>query len=178
MEPTSRALPRDRILEDIAQHPGASAREIQRRLDLAWGLTAYHLDRLHRAGEIHRERGGWRDFYFSKELTWADRRIFQALRSPAERRLVLTVIESPGASFTEIARRTELGRSTISFHLTRLTELGVLAAERVGTGVGYRVLELDRIQRLLSTYAASFADTMVDRFVGAFGGLLREEPSS
>ena len=170
--PTSR----ERILEDIAKHPGSSARELQRRLGLAWGETAYHLDRLERAGAVRRERGGWRDFYFSKELTWADRRIFQALRSPAERRIVLTVSQAPGGSFTEIVAGSELGRSTVSFHLQRLVELGVLSHSREGPEGGYRLVEPDRIHRLLSTYAASFADVLVDRFVGAFGGLLGDEP--
>ncbi|MCI4368515.1 MAG: ArsR family transcriptional regulator [Thermoplasmata archaeon] len=175
MEESSRAPPRERILEDVARHPGSSAREIQRRLELAWGETAYHLERLHRSGELRRERGGWRDFYFAVDLTFADRRIFQALRSPAQRRIVLTVSEFPGETFTHVVRRTGLGRSTASFHLNRLVELGVLSNASTGAEAGYRVKEPARIHHLLSTYAASFADELVDRFVGAFGGLLREE---
>jgi predicted transcriptional regulator len=176
MEERSPPAARDRILEDVAANPGSSAREIQRRLGLAWGETAYHLDRLRRSGAVRRERSGWRDFYFSNDLTWADRRIFQALRSPAERRIVLAVSESPGLRFTDIPARLELGRSTVSFHLNRLLELGVLSYSPSGPGAGYRLIEAARIHRLLSTYATSFADEIVDRFVGAFDGLLRDDP--
>lgn len=174
MEDRSPSSSRQRILEDVAHHPGSSAREIQRRLELAWGETAYHLDRLNRAGEVRRERGGWRDYYFSIDLTWADRRIFQALRSPAERRLVLAILERPGEGFTALVRRTGLSRSTASFHLGRLVDLGVLVGPHTTPESGFRVLDPGRTQRLLSTYAASLSDVLVDRFVAAFGGLLRE----
>ncbi|HXQ94983.1 MAG TPA: winged helix-turn-helix transcriptional regulator [Thermoplasmata archaeon] len=170
----SRAPLRERIVDEVARHPGSSAREIQRRLGVAWGETAYHLDRLARDGTVRRERGGWRDYYFTRDLTWADRRIFQALRSPAERRLVLTVLEFPGETFTPIVSRTGLARSTASFHLGHLVALGVLHPPGSGGAEGYEVLEPDRIRRLLTTYSASFADGLVDRFVAAFGGLLRE----
>jgi DNA-binding MarR family transcriptional regulator len=165
---------RDRVLHDIQEHPGSSAREIQRRLSTAWGETTYHLERLSKAGLLRRERGGWRDYYFSLELTWLDRRIIQSLRSPAERQLLLAALDRPSSSFAELVDETGLGRSTASFHLRRLVELGRLTVSDPGVNKRYSVVEADRTRELLSQYAASFADELVDRFVDAFGGLLKE----
>jgi predicted transcriptional regulator len=164
---------RDRVLDEIRNHPGASARELQRGLGAAWGETAYHLERLVQRGEVRRERGGWRDYYFPLDLTWADRRALQALRSPAERTLMLAILEHPGRTFTELVDLTGLGRSTVSFHLGRLGELGQIAP---GEGSDRRLVAVDpeRTRRLLTTYAESFSDRLVDRFVDAFGGLLKE----
>lgn len=165
---------RERMLEEVRRHPGSSARDLQRHLGLAWGETAYHLDRLFRTGALRRERGGWRDYYFPPELTWVDRRILQSLRSPAERALLLAVLQKPGSSYAELVQATGLGRSTASFHLRRLTELGRLSIEGVGMEKRFTVVESERTRALLAQYAASFGDELVDRFVDAFGGWLPE----
>lgn len=172
MEGTSGRSARDRILEDIRRHPGSSGRDIQHRLDLGWGDVAYHLDRLARGELVRRERGGWRDYYFARELTLADRRIFQALRSPAERQLVLSILQAPGASFTALVQATGMAKSTVSFHLRKLVELGVLADPRGESNGGFRVMDEARIRLLLTTYRASIADELVDRLVGALSGLV------
>jgi predicted transcriptional regulator len=174
MEGPSGDSTRVRVRDDVRRHPGSSAREIQRRLDLGWGDAAYHLDRLTRSGEVRRERGGWRDYYFANDLTWADRRIFQALHSPAERTLVLATTERPGATFTDLVGSTGLGRATVSFHLRKLVELGVLLQRPAESGGGFTVVDPERIRALLTTYAASLKDRWVDRFVEAFGGLVSE----
>ncbi len=76
---------RRRIVEYVTENPGTSGREVQRKLDLGWGETAYHLGRLVRGGVLRKESTGHRDYYFPLALTLADRRIFQALQSPTER---------------------------------------------------------------------------------------------
>jgi predicted transcriptional regulator len=162
---------RDRMLDDVRRHPGSSAREIQRRLGLGWGDTAYQLDRLSRAGEIRRERGGWRDYYFAPELTWADRRTVQALRSPAERCLALTALDHPDSTYTDLVQLSGLARSTASFHLRKLTELNVLVAKDAGSGARFTVVDPDRLRSLLSTYASSFGDEILDRFAETFAGV-------
>ena len=146
MAGASRGATRDRILEDVRGHPGSSARDIQRRLGLGWGDTAYQLDRLSQAGEIRRERGGWRDYYFAPELTWADRRTVQALRSPAERRLALAALDHPGSTFTDLVQFSGLARSTASFHLRKLAELNVLALNSAGSGAQFAVVDPDRLR--------------------------------
>jgi len=174
MPEPSKPAARERILEDVRQNPGSSARDVQRRLGLGWGDTAYQLDRLSRAEEIRRERGGWRDYYFPKEMVWADRRTLQALRSPAQRTLLLAITESPGSTFTELVDHTGFARSTVSFHLRKLVDLQLVSPMQTGVESRFMVKEPERLRSLLTNYASSLRDELVDRFVEAFGGLISD----
>lgn len=164
---------RQKIVGVVREHPGASARDVQRLAGLAWGETAYHLDQLLRAGALRRERGGRRDYYFPVELTWDERRLFLALRSDTERRLLLELADAPGLTLAELQARADASLSTASFHLRRLLDLGLVESTRDGNLRRYRLLEADRVRAFATTYRSSFRDRVVDRFVAAWSGMLR-----
>lgn len=163
---------RRRIHDVVCRHPGASAREIQRLAKLAWGETAYHLDQLTRAGILRRERGGRRDFYFPAAMGWGDRRLFQALRRPAQRRLIVVLSREPGLTLAELRQRAGFSLSTTSFHVRQLLAGTVLEGVRDGNLRRYRVAHTTRVAELLKGYRESFQDRLVDRFVEAWSGLL------
>jgi predicted transcriptional regulator len=162
---------RRRIFDAISKNPGSSARDVQRLAGLAWGETAYHLDQLTRAGLVRRERGGRRDYYFLSSMRWEDRRLFQALRSPTQRRLVLLLSQAPGLTLAELRERTGLSLSTTSFHLRQLLERSVIEGYRGGNVRRYRVLQASHVAELVRGYRDSFEDRLVDRFVEAWTGL-------
>ena len=167
------ALPtRRKIVDVVTAYPGASARDIQRRAGLGWGETAYHLDQLTRAGALRRERGGRRDYYFPSTMTWEDRRLFQVLRSGAERRLLLELGRRPGLSLNELREATGFSLSPTSFHLRHLMTQGAVEGFRDGALRRYRALRPERVAELLARYRESFEDRLVDRFVEAWSGLL------
>ena len=171
METTSAQPTRSRILDDVRAHPGSSAREIQRRLSLGWGDVAYQLDVLVRRDALRRERGGWRDYYFDPGITWEERKVLQSLHSPAERAILLVLGRGPGFSLGELVERVRLSKSTVSFHLSRLTGLGVVTPFYDSGVRRYRVRDPERLERLLTTYRSSLGDQFVDRFAEAFGSL-------
>ncbi len=162
---------RRRIYEVVASHPGASAREVQRLAQLGWGETAYHLEQLTGAGVLRRERGARRDYYFLSSMTWEDRRLFQALRSPAQRTLLILLSESPGLSLAELRERAGLGLSTTSFHLRQLVDRAIVEQFREGNLRRYRTARPEHVAELVRGYRASFQDRLVDRFVEAWSGL-------
>ena len=172
MDPLLEQPTRRRIYSVVSDHPGSSGREIQRRAELGWGETAYHLDQLTRAGVLRRERGGRRDYYFPSSMTWDDRRLFQALRSAAERRILLELTDHPGRSLSELTAAVGLSLSTTSFHLRLLLRQGVVEGYRDGNQRRYRMVHPDRVRVLLRRYHESFQDRWVDRFVEAWSGLL------
>ncbi len=165
---------RQRIVEEVAHHPGLSGRELQQRLILGWGETAYHLERLVRAGAVRRERGGWRDYYFASDVTWDDRKLHQSLRSPTERAILIALARKERLTFRELGDELEVGKSTVSFHLNLLIERGTVLAEPSPEGRRYRAQRPDRVRELLRAYRVSFQDRLVDQFVASFSGLLRE----
>ena len=162
---------RRRIFDVVVQHPGSSAREVQRRAQLGWGETAYHLDQLTRAGILRRERGGRRDYYFPAEMSWDDRRVFQSLRSAAERRILLELVDRPGRTLSELRTASGLSLSTTSFHVRHLLRESVIEGFQDGSRRRYRALRPERVREFLHHYQESFEDRWVDRFVEAWSGL-------
>lgn len=163
---------RRQIFEVVSHHPGASARDVQRLAGLGWGETAYHLDQLTTAGVLRRERGGRRDYYFPATMTWEERRVLQALRSPTQRRLLLLLSERPGLSLAELHERSRLSLSTTSFHLRQLLDRAVVESRREANVRRYWVVQREHVAELVRGYRESFGDDLVDRFVEAWSGLL------
>jgi predicted transcriptional regulator len=171
MDPLLSQPTRRRIFDVVSAHPGASARDIQRRAQLGWGETAYHLDQLTRAGVLRRERGRGRDYYFPASMTWEDRRLLQALRSPAQRRLLLVLSETPNLTLLELHQRLGISLSTASFHLRQLLSAALVEGHRSGNVRRYRPVHPQRVAELVRGYHASFEDSLVDRFVDTWSGL-------
>ncbi|MCI4353678.1 MAG: helix-turn-helix domain-containing protein [Thermoplasmata archaeon] len=164
---------RRRIYDAVCGHPGASARDIQRLVGLAWGETAYHLEQLTKGNLVRRERGGRRDYYFRPDMTWEDRKLFLTLRSETARRLLLLLSESPGLTLAELRERAGISLSTTSFHLRFLLAQGQVEALRDGNLRRYKALRPQRVAELLKEYHDSFEDRLVDRFVRAWAPLLQ-----
>ena len=163
---------RRRIFDVISDHPGASARDVQRRAELAWGETAYHLDQLTRAGILRRERGGGRDYYFPPQMTWDDRKLLLALRSRTERRILVALVESPGLTLAEVRERAGTSLSTASFHLRHLLDLAAAESFHSGNQRRYRARDPQRLTNLLGQFRDSFEDRVVERFVETWSSLL------
>jgi predicted transcriptional regulator len=160
---------RRRLYDAVRQTPGLSAREIQRSAGTAWGETAYHLERLAQGGLLHRERGSHQDYYFCTDLPLGDRTLLRLARSPAVRRLLVVLLETPDVSLSELSERAELSLSRTSIHLRRLLETGMVGSDRRGALRTFAVVDRERIARALVTYRESFADAWVERLVDTFG---------
>ncbi len=165
---------RRRILEYLAGHPGVSAREVQRALQLGWGETAYHLDQLVRANAAQRERTGRRDAYFAPNVPWTDRRILVVLRGGTTRRLLLELTSVPAIGFSDLQARLGVSKSTLSFHLTRLVAAGLVEVLRTDEGRSYRVPSRERVAQLVRAYRESFGDRLIGRFIETWTSLLPE----
>ena len=64
--------------------------------------------------------------------------VFEALSDPVRRRLLSQIASHP-ATATELADELPISRQAVSKHLTSLTRAGLLARERAGRDVRYRV---------------------------------------
>lgn len=166
---------RQRILDVVQKNPGLSARDVQRKLSLGWGETAYHLERMADAGVLRRERAPNRDFYFASEVNWDDRKYLVFLRGENTRRILLTLLADPGLTPADLADRLGAGKSTVYFHLTRLVQGGILEGKLENVTRRYRVLRPDQAMRLLSTYRENFREELVSRFAEVWGTLFSEE---
>jgi DNA-binding MarR family transcriptional regulator len=136
IDPTQR-----RILGFIASHPGVHLREICRELGLAMGAVQYHVRRLERDGRISSVRRGLYKFFYPANLFGARQRdVLSVLSLDRPRELLLNIIEHPGSTQEALADATNVSQPTISWHLKRLIDLGIVDRHQEGRVVTYSVV--------------------------------------
>jgi predicted transcriptional regulator len=162
---------RRRIFEHVRRFPGTHLREIQRALGLQPGELEYHLHTLEKAGLLAATAGARRTYVVAALVPHPDKPVLALLRQGAVRRLLIAMLEKPGVSFQELHALAGGAKSTLSFHLRKVTETGLVAVEKRGRENRYSVREPGRVAALLVTYRASFLDEAVDRFAELWLGL-------
>ena len=84
-------------------------------------------------------------------------RLFKLLNDPNRLRIILAIGKG-GKTVSEIMQETNLPQTLVSFHLRPLRESGMLAAERRGSFVYYRITEPRLIDLLASVAGVPLKD--------------------
>jgi predicted transcriptional regulator len=160
---------RRRIYRKISAVPGMYFRELQRALKLEVGEAEYHLSYLEKAGLVSVQLEANRKRYFARgAVNEEERRLLVLLRQEVPRRIVMEILLAGKRSFQELLEKSGKAKSTVSFHLSKFTEAGHLAVERVGKENVYSMREPEKIAKALIAYRATFLDEAVDRFAEAW----------
>jgi predicted transcriptional regulator len=153
------------IFDHIAKRPGTYVREMERELGLAMGVLSYHLDQLERKGLIRSEDDGYRRRYFPVEgFRLRDRRLASVIRQKGARTILLLLLEEGEASFNSILREMGVAKSTLSYHLKRLVEKGIVEEERIEREKHYRLAEPEDVIDAFLLLKGSMEADAADRF--------------
>jgi len=114
---------RRRVYEFIKNNPGTHMREIQRRLRMPIGLLKFHIQYLLKH-EIITERPEryYKRYYLTGTLGSLDKDALAALRQQYPRRIILFLLEHPGAKHKDLLTQFDLKPSTLSFYLKGLID--------------------------------------------------------
>jgi predicted transcriptional regulator len=135
IDPTQR-----RILDYITAHPGVHLRQICRELGLAMGDVQYHTQRLERDRRINSlRRGLYRFFYAATLFGDKQREVLSVLTLDTPRELLLSMIEKPDSGQYDLARALGVTQPTVSWHLKRLVDLGIVEKRQTGRSTSYSV---------------------------------------
>ncbi|MCW4040647.1 MAG: winged helix-turn-helix transcriptional regulator [Candidatus Bathyarchaeota archaeon] len=168
---------RDEILENenrrkiyrvISSNPGIHLRELQRVLDMPLSTVDYHLGYMVKKEIILRDQNKGIIRYFAKPFDEAEKRIVSALRQKRMRDIVFIVLRQRKTRFKLLIDQLQLPRSTLAFYLKYLVEHGILIRERVGTEHIYRLIDEERVAKILITYRTSFIDKVVDKVMNTW----------
>ncbi len=160
---------RRKIFQYISKNPGTHLRRMESETDFALGQLEYHLDYLVREELISFSDDGFRKHYFvSAEISHSDKPILSLLRQKVPRRIIVLVLLNPGISFQELTDELGISKSTLSFHMKKLTGQNIVTREKDGRQSIFRIEEENRIAKLILAYRESFVDRMVDRFASAW----------
>ncbi|MBN1941635.1 MAG: winged helix-turn-helix transcriptional regulator [Candidatus Diapherotrites archaeon] len=159
---------RQRIYNLIDQNPGLHFREIQRRTNLAVGSLQYHLDYLVKKHLIKIEkRGKFTRYYAVMGLQLGEAQTTMSLlRQESLRKIVIFLLTKKRVNNTRISKALALSPSTVSWHLDKLVDSGVVEKKRRGRKIFYKLTNPDEAANLLRIYRKSFVDELVDSFVG------------
>ena len=163
---------RRNIYQLLTKYPGMYLREMEKELGLAVGVLEYNLNYMEKKDLLMVEREGNRKRYFVREgFSFGDKATVGLLRQEIPRRIVIFLMLHPNASFQDVLAQFKISKSTLSFHIKKLTEASVVGAEKDGRSTNYRVIDPENTARVILTYKASFLDSVVDRFAEVWGDM-------
>jgi DNA-binding transcriptional ArsR family regulator len=115
----------------VVDHPGVNVSDLVKEFGLGWGATVYHLRVLEKNHLVVQSRQGRQVCYFQNGGTFsvAQRAGLSALRNANAALVARVVLAQPGVQQREICRSTGLAQPTVSWHLQRLEESGLVQAD-------------------------------------------------
>ena len=154
---------RTAIRNAIEANPGIRYRELLRMTGMANGVLAYHLGALEKSDIIRADRKSRMTRYYPPRVSDSESTIIKYIRHEPIRNILIFIFENDNCTFNEIVERAARAPSTISLHLKRLREDGVILV-RYGELHLYRVADKELVSEVLSKYRPTLVDRMVDSF--------------
>jgi predicted transcriptional regulator len=166
-EPDLELASRRAIYQHVAANPGTHFRELLDEFEYAQGTLQYQLRWLEDEALVEAsDDGKYTRYYPAAEFDEADRAVMNALRREYSRRVLAHLLSDGPLSTTELSDRLGKAKSTVSWHLSNLSEAGLVTNEREGRRVVYAVSDPERVRRLYAVHQRSFTDRVVDRLLG------------
>src|SRR5919197_3756820 len=157
-----------KLLRYINENPGIRYRELLRLTCIANGVLAYHLAVLEKSHQIKVDRRkkstGSRDYHIN--MPTSESEILGYIRSNGVRQIVMFILEHDLCTFNEIVEHTKKAASTISWHLKRLKDAGIIS---IHYGHGdyphlYKLTNRDIVAETVYKYKETFVDKVVNNY--------------
>ena len=157
----------DKIIQFVNEFPGIRYRELLRITGVSNGVLSYHLNLLDNSGKVKVQRVNNRvTRYFSHDFSTLESNIIGLLRQNTTRKIIVYLLEHGPCGFNDIVIHTKKVPSTISWHLSRIKDAGIISI-RKQNDLNYYDIKIDKytLQSLLIKYKSSFTEQIVDNYV-------------
>lgn len=164
---------RERVAAHVREDPGVHFNALVRALDVAPGQAQHHLRRLVADGRVAEAALYGRTHYYPPEYDDWERRALALLRRETAAGVVAHLLEHGERRPATVAEDVGIARSTLSWHVSRLVEAGVVEKRRDGA----LTLALARPEAtlcLLDAADPTLPERLVDRFTRLVDALLTE----
>ncbi len=147
---------RQAVYSSIRSDPGIRISELIRDTGLSRGSVNYHLALLGFTGKITllRTHGDISYFENSGKYTPAEQKVLKYLRGETERQILSALFTSPHASRGDLEKILSLSGPTVTWHMKRLSDDGVVSASKDGRFSSYSLN--DGIEVFLGKYLNTF----------------------
>ena len=153
------------ILEHIYKTPGIRYKELLRLTRLKNGVLSYHLTILERLNKIRIDRHNNRvTRYYVVNISKQESDIIGCLRNKVTRKIAIFILQHDSCIFNEIVDYTNKAPSTVSWHLKRLKDAGIISIISGEKHQLYRVVDGEGVANILYKYKESFVDKVVNNY--------------
>ncbi len=161
---------RKKIYRIIEEFPGLHMREIKRRSDMSMNLVRYHLGQLKKYDIVEEVKEDEYKRYYPKEgdrrVDFEEKRYLALLREKIPLNVVVYLLNrGEPASHGDIKEQLDVAASTLSYHLKKMREKGLLTKE----GRAYWISEPKEVSELLVKYEPP--KDVVDEFIDLWESL-------
>lgn len=131
------------IYATIRAAPGIHLRALSLRAAVPVSTLRYHLAVLqdHHKITTLEEDGHLRFYENSGTYTASQQRVLKHLRNTTTRKILIGILEHPGASRQEVADTVGISGPAVTWHMKKLAEDRIIRQERDGREVRYRISE-------------------------------------
>lgn len=151
------------ILKVIGSNPGIRYNELARLTGLANGVLTYHLNIMEQISYINKFRHKNVTRYYPLNVPNGDQKIISHLRVNSEKDIILFLLNHDFCTFSEIVEYLRKAPSTVSWHLKKLCEDGILAVHHSEYNL-YRINDKKLVNQMLHKYKESFTDKVINNF--------------
>jgi len=141
---------------------------ICRELELAMGATQHHLAILEQSGKIKSKRINLYRHYYASEVLDVQHTLLAFLRQETAKDILMYLIEHPGSTQGDIANFKNFSIPTISWHMSRLVESGIVLLRKEGKIIKYDVTDVKSVVALVRVYHPNIWDKLSDRLAEMF----------
>ncbi len=141
------------------------------------GDVQYHIHKLERDGRVTSVRRGLYKFFYPHALFGEKQRdVLSVLSLDTPRELLLSLIEKPESGQDQLAHAINVTQPTVSWHLKRLVDLGIVEKRQTGRTVTYKVAGASAVEigMFIKNYHPSVWETwssrLADIFISYSGG--------
>lgn len=158
------------IYEYVRGHPGTHVRGMARELRLATGDMHYHLFWLEKHGFVKTKKSGFYRFVFPTMVFREEQEVLLGVLSQeTPRGILLCLLLDAAMTQSDLARSLGHSQPTVSWHMDRLLQLGIVSKRRTSAGIFYDIVA-DRGDVL--TFVKSYHPEVWKRWVGRLGDLV------
>jgi predicted transcriptional regulator len=158
--------PKEMLMLHITNIPGIRYRELLRLTGLSNGVLAYHLSSLEKSSQIRvdRQRENKTTRYYSVSIPMQESDILRQLRNNVSRQIIKFILDNNLCTFNEIVEHLGKAASTVSWHLKRLKQEGLISVTYGGECQLYQLMNRELVYEVIYKYKKSFIDIVVNNY--------------
>ncbi len=143
------------INEFVEKCPGIRYNDLRRMLSMANGTMSRKLSNLEQKGKIRKVKDGGKTRYYPIEINFPEIMMISALRQKTTRDILEKFSSNNSISFQKLVSLIDKSPSTLSAHLKRLQESGIL---KKSSSHNFTLASKEKLEKLLHSYKNSFID--------------------